>query len=156
MSQDMGMSKHLDIGKHPDIMELRERYDVASATPVAQAAEGLVLLAAFFLAASPWIVGFSALSAITIVDLIAGGALTVLAIALSATYGRLHGLAWLVPAIGVWTVVAPWSIVGGMNVTRVIWSNCFAGGAIVAVGLLLLVVGYLRAGRDGKARPPVA
>lgn len=156
MTQDTGMNKHTDIGKHtdiskhPDIMALRERYDVVSAAPAAQAAEGLVLLGAVYLAASPWIAGFNALSAITVVDLIAGGALAVLAIALSATYGRLHGLAWVVPAIGAWTIVAPWSMAGTMDVSRVIWSNCFAGGAIVAFGLALLAMGYLRAGRGGN------
>lgn len=141
------MAQHLDMGKHPDIVALRERYDVASATPLAQIVEGLAVLAAVFLAASPWIVGFHALSAITVNNLIAGGALTVLVIALSATYGRLHGLTWVVPAVGVWTIIAPWSMAGHMDVARTIWSNGFAGGSIVVLGLLLMVVGYRRARR---------
>lgn len=142
------MAQNLDIGRHPDIVALRERYDVASATPVAQIVAGFTLLAAVYLAASPWIVGFSALSAITVNNLITGGALTVLAIALSATYGRLHGLTWVIPAVGVWTIIAPWSMAGHMDVARTIWSNCFAGGTITVLGLLLMLVGYLRARRS--------
>lgn len=138
------MAQSMDIAKHPDIVALRERYDLASASVVAQVVEGLTLLAAFFLAASPWIVGFRTLSAITVTDLIAGGALTLVALGLSVTFGRLHGLAWLVPAIGVWTIIAPWSMAGAMDTARTIWSNAFAGGAIVVLGLSLMVIGYRR------------
>lgn len=144
----MVMAHDVDMSKHPDIVALRERYDVASATPVAQVTEGLTLLAAVFLAASPWIVGFYALTPITVSNLIAGGALILLTIALSAGYGRLHGLTWVVPAIGVWTIAAPWAMAGAMDVTRTIWSNCVAGGSIVVLGLALMLVGFLRARRS--------
>lgn len=143
-------AEHTDMARHPDIVALRERYDLASATPVAQVVEGLTLLAAVYLAASSWIVGFHGLTAITVNDLIIGGALAALAAGFSATYGRLHGLAWVVPAIGIWTIIAPWCIAGRMDVARVIWSNCFAGGVIVALGLLLMWVGMARTGKLGK------
>lgn len=136
------------MARHPDLIELRRRYDEASTVPVAAMAEGVALLAALFLAASPWIVGFSALSAITVNNLIAGGALALLAIALTGAYGRLHGLTWVVPAIGIWTIVAPWAIVGAMDTTRTIWSNAVSGGVIVACGLLMLVMGFFRARRS--------
>jgi hypothetical protein len=141
------MTEQAHMARHPDLLELRRRYDAASASPVAEGAAGLVLLSALFLAASPWIVGFSALTAITITNLIAGVALAVLVIALTSAYGRMHGLTFVVPAVGIWTIVAPWAIVGAMDVTRVIWSNCFAGGAIVVLGLVMLAVGFLRARR---------
>ncbi len=132
---------------HPDLIELRERYDMASARPVAEITEGLTLLAAAYLAASPWIVDFRALPTITVNNLIAGGILVVLAIGLSGAYGRLHGLTWVVPVIGCWTIVAPWLMAGAVDTTRTIWSNAFAGGAIVALGLLMTVFGMLRARR---------
>lgn len=138
---------HPDITKHPDIMALRERYDVASATRSRRSAEGLTLLAAFYLAASPWITGFHTLSAMAVNDLIAGAALTVVTIALSESYGRMHGFTWLVPTMGAWTILAPWVMAGHMDMTRTIWSNCLAGGSIMALGLSLLVIGYLCAGR---------
>jgi SPW repeat len=141
------MTEQANMATHPDLIELRRRYDVASASPIAEGAAGLALLGAVFLAASPWIVGFNALTAIAVSNLITGGALAVLVIALTAAYGRMHGLTFVVPAIGIWTLVAPWSIVGAMDTTRTIWSNACAGGAIVVFGLLMLVVGFLRARR---------
>ena len=141
------MTEQAHMARHPDLIELRKRYDAASASPVAEGVAGLTFLGALFLAASPWIVGFSALTAITVCNLIAGGALAVLVIALTAAYGRLHGLTFVVPAIGIWTVVAPWVIVGAMDTTRTIWSNAFAGGAIVVLGLVMLAVGLIRSRR---------
>jgi hypothetical protein len=141
------MAEQAYMARHPDLVELRRRYDAASASPVAEGVAGLTFLGALFLAASPWIVGFSALTAITVCNLIAGGALAVLVIALTAAYGRTHGLTFVVPLIGAWTLVAPWVIVGAMDTTRTIWSNAFAGGAIVVLGLVMLAVGFIRARR---------
>jgi hypothetical protein len=141
------MTEQAHMATHPDLIELRRRYDAASATPIAECAAGLALLGAVFLAASPWIVGFSALAAITVSNLITGVALVVLVIALAADYGRLHGLTFVVPAIGIWTILAPWVIAGAMDTTRTIWSNVSAGGVIVVFGLLMMAVGFLRARR---------
>lgn len=141
------MTEQAHMARHPDLIELRKRYDAASASPVAEGAAGFALLGAAFLAASPWIVGFSAMTAITITNLIAGVALAVLVLALVSSYGRLHGLTFVVPVLGIWTMIAPWAIAGGMNVTRTIFSNCFAGGAVLVLGLIMLAVGILRARR---------
>jgi hypothetical protein len=141
------MTEQAHMATHPDLIELRRRYDAASASPIAECAAGLAFLGAVFLAASPWIVGFSTLTAITVSNLITGGALAVLVIALAAAYGRLHGLTFVVPAIGIWTLVAPWVIAGTMDTTRTIWSDVCAGGAIVVFGLIMLAVGFLRARR---------
>ncbi len=138
------MAEHVEMARHPDLIELRERYDRAFATPTAGIVEGLTLLAAVFLAASPWIVGFQALTAITVTNLIAGGALLVLALMLSANSGRLHGLSWVVSAIGAWTIIAPWCIAGVMDTTRTIWTNAFTGGAIVVLGLAMTLIGVFR------------
>lgn len=146
------MAEQAEMARHPDIVELRKRYDVASSSPVAEAVAGLTLLGAAFLAASPWIVGFSGLTAIAITDLIAGGALAALVFTLTAAYGRFHGLTWVVVAIGAWTIVAPWAMAGAMDVTRTIWSNCFAGGAIVLLGLTMLVAGFFRTHRLVSAK----
>lgn len=141
------MTEHVQMSTHPDLIEMRRRYDAASASPIAEGAAGLALLGAIFLAASPWIVGFSALTAITVSNLITGGALVVLVLALTSAYGRMHGLTFVVPAIGIWTLIAPWVIVGAMDTTRTIWSNVCVGGAIVVFGLVMLAVGFLRARR---------
>lgn len=132
---------------HPDLIELRERYDMASARPIAMVTEGLTLLAAAFLAVSPWIVGFRTLPTITVNNLIAGGILVVLVLGLSAAYGRLHGLTWVVPVLGIWTIIAPWSMAGAVDTTRTIWTNVFTGGVIVLLGFLLTLFGVMRAKR---------
>ena len=46
--------------EHPDIMELRARYELAAAAPLAQFANGLIFLTGLYLAISPWVVGFNA------------------------------------------------------------------------------------------------
>jgi hypothetical protein len=135
---------------HPDLLELRRRYDAASASPVAEGAAGLAFLGAIFLAASPWIVGFSALTAITVTNVIAGVAVAALVIALMSAYGRTHGLTFVVPVVGIWTIVAPWLTVGAMDTTRTIWTNACAGGAIALFGLVMLAVGFLRARRPAR------
>lgn len=138
------MANTTDIARHPDIVALRERYEMASARPIAGVVEGLTFLAALFLAASPWIVGFRGLTEITVANLIAGGGLAFLALALSASYGRLHGVTWVVPALGAWTMVAPWATAGVMDTTRTIWNNELAGGSIVVLGLLMMLIGARR------------
>lgn len=142
------MTEQAHMARHPDLIELRRRYDAASASPVSEGAAGLALLGAIYLAASPWITGFNALTPITVSNLITGGALVALVLALTGAYGRMHGLTFVVPAVGIWTVVAPWAIVGAMDTTRTIWSNAFVGGAIVLFGLIMLVTGFLRARRS--------
>jgi len=49
--------------RHPDVMDLRARYERAAATPLAQFAGGLVFLTGLYLAISPWVAGFAGTSA---------------------------------------------------------------------------------------------
>lgn len=143
------MAEQADMATHPDIVAMRDRYDMASATPVAGVVEGLTLLAAIYLAASPWIAGFRGTAAISGSDLITGSALVLLAAGLSVTYGRLHSINWVVPVIGVWTIVAPWAVAGGAHTMRIIWSNAVAGGAVVVLGALMMFIGAARARKTG-------
>ena len=141
------MTEHAYMATHPDLIELRRRYDAASASPIAEAAAGFAFLGAVFLAVSPWIVGFSALTAIVVSNLITGVALAALILVLASAYGRVHGLTFVVPAIGIWAILAPWLTTGAMDTTRTIWSNACSGGAIVAFGLVMLAVGFFRSRR---------
>lgn len=73
------------IEEHPDLMALRADCERATARPAAQAVECLSLLAALYLAASPWIAGFSAtFRNLAINDLIVGLALAVFALGCGA------------------------------------------------------------------------
>lgn len=64
--------------QHPDIMELRARYELAAARPLAQLAAGLAFLTGLYLAISPWVVGFNAMRSIAVNDLITGIALALI------------------------------------------------------------------------------
>lgn len=120
---------------HPDLAELRTKYEVAAETPAAQIVDGLTLLAGLYLAMSPWIVGFNDLSALAGNNLISGVAVTLLALGLASAYGRTHGIAWVTPLIGVWTIIAPWVVAGDVSTTATVWSNVVIGIVVVIVGL---------------------
>ena len=100
--------------EHPDIMELRARYELAAAAPLAQFADGLIFLTGLYLAISPWVVGFNAsMRSLAVNDLITGVALALIGAGLASAYGRTHGMAWVAPIVGIWTIITPWVIRGG-------------------------------------------
>ncbi|MEV0595937.1 SPW repeat protein [Nonomuraea cavernae] len=129
------MTHNTDIRQHPDIMEMRARYEAAAANPTAQLTDGITLLAGIYLAVSPWIVGFNGLSNITVNNLITGLLVALLALGFSSAFGRTYGLAWVVPIVGVWTIISPWVISGPNNTTGVIVSNVVIGAIILLLGL---------------------
>ncbi|WP_307847153.1 SPW repeat protein [Streptomyces sp. F63] len=117
------------IAQHPDIMALQAQSERAVASPTAQAVEALSLLTGLFIAASPWIVGFSGLTALAVTNLIAGLAFVLLARGMGGdAYDRTHGMSWAMAGIGLWTVVAPWVVVGDVSTTRTLTTNIIAGG----------------------------
>lgn len=129
---------------HPDIAELREKYEVAAETPTAQVVDGLTLLAGLYLAMSPWIVGFTDLSTLTVNNLISGVAVSLLALGMASAYGRTHGIAWVTPVIGAWTIIAPWAVSGDVSTTATIVSNVVIGAVIVILGLGTMAPGLSR------------
>jgi hypothetical protein len=132
------------IDQHPDIIALRARSERATSTPMAQAVEGLSLLAGLYLAASPWIVGFNGFTTLTVNNLIGGIALTLLGIGLGSAYERTHGMSWAALGVGVWIVVAPWVVAGDVNTTSTITSNCVVGGVAALMALATAVLGVSR------------
>ncbi len=136
MSTSSGMSVTPDrsLETHPDIAELRARYDEFGEGPVPQLAEGLMVLAGLYAAASPWIVGFSGQTALTMCNVFAGLAISLLAVGHATTYGRTHGIAFVAPLLGIWLIASPWLVSGVDTTARVLWSN-------IAVGIVALVLG---------------
>jgi len=129
-------TERVSMEEHPDITELRARYDRAAETQVAQATSGLTLMAGLYVAMSPWIVGFSTTSSsLMINDLITGLAVTMLALGMASAYGRTHGIAWTVPLLGVWVIVAPWVINAVDTTTGMVLSNVIGGAVVVLLGL---------------------
>ncbi|WP_460848069.1 SPW repeat protein [Phytohabitans suffuscus] len=113
---------------------------------MAQAIEGLGFMAGLFLAISPWVLGFSDLPALAISNLVTGIALMVLALGFASAFERTHGVAWVAPLIGVWTILAPWLVEGPADTTTTIWNNVVVGGVCTLLGLVALPL-VLRRGR---------
>ncbi|MFI8105277.1 SPW repeat protein [Streptomyces sp. NPDC086023] len=131
------MTTHPSIEQHPDLAEMRSRFERATTTPRAQAIETLALLTGVYLAASPWIAGFNDLTALAVNNLICGVAYCLIMGGFGNAYERTHSMAWAAVAIGAWTVLAPWVVVGEMDTTRSIVSNCITGGVALLLGLAM-------------------
>lgn len=123
------------IDHHPDLLALREKYERAGHSMAVQGPLGLALLFALYTAMSPWIVGFAGSSDLAVIDLIAGIGAAVLALAFSTVLDRTHGIMWTLPAVGVWTIIAPWVHTGAGPDASMIWSNIVSGAAITVLGL---------------------
>jgi hypothetical protein len=132
-----------DIERHPDIADMRHRYDQIAETPIAQSADGLVFLSGLFLAMSPWVIGFTNYSAITMTNLFTGLAMAALAVGFVAAYGHLHGIAWVAPMLGAWAIVAPWVVDGETPETAALVSNVIVG-AIALLCALAMMSGSMR------------
>ncbi|WP_307624013.1 SPW repeat protein [Streptomyces sp. V3I7] len=137
---------------HPDIIAMRNRHEMAeraTSTPRAQAIEALAFLAGVYLAASPWIAGFSTVSTLAVNNLIVGIAYALLMSGgFGRAYERTHSMAWAACALGVWTIIAPWVVAGDVSTTRTIVNNVVVG----AIGLLLGVAASAAAGRPQTPR----
>ncbi|GAA2632388.1 SPW repeat protein [Dactylosporangium fulvum] len=138
-----------DLEAHPDIAELRARYDRAAETPTAFLADGALMLAGVWLAISPWVVGFAATQRnLAVNNLICGIAVSLLAIGFASAYGRTHGLAWVPVVLGIWAIISPWVVAGGGVTGGMLASNIVVGAITAALGLITMRLPGL-----GKSRP---
>jgi SPW repeat len=126
---------HASIDQHPDLLALRASYERAAESGTAQTTFGLILLGGLYAALSPWIVGFGATTNLALNDLIVGITVALLALGLGAALDRSHGVAWTLPLLGVWLIIAPW-VVNDVTVSvGTAWSNVVVGAVIVVLGL---------------------
>lgn len=132
------------IDRHPDIVAMRMKYEQASETSAAHIVNGLALLAGLFLAISPWVVGFQALAPLAVTNLLTGLVLVAIAFGLATAFGRLHGLAWVVPVVGAWTAITPWVVRGGVDTDPAIVTNVTVGVICFLLGAATLLVGRRR------------
>jgi small neutral amino acid transporter SnatA (MarC family) len=130
-----------DMERHPDIAELRARYDRAAETSMAHAADGLTFLSGLYLAISPWVVGFSGRTALSVNNLITGLAVALLAVGFASAYGRTHGVAWVAPLIGVWAIIAPWVVRGASPSTATVVNNVVTGAAVAVFAIVAAGIG---------------
>ncbi|MEU3167354.1 SPW repeat protein [Streptosporangium sp. NPDC006930] len=133
------MTRPASLEHHPDLIEMRERYERAGSSSVAQAIEGLGLLAGLYLAISPWVVGFNGLSRLSVSNLVTGIVVAALALAFASAYGRTYGVSWVAPVIGIWTIIAPW--ITGSATRGSIWNNVVTGIVILLLGLGAVAMG---------------
>lgn len=143
------------IEEHPDLLALRDGSERAATRSPAQIAECLSLLAGLYLAVSPWVVGFNTTAPqLTAINLITGAALVLVALGYGHAYERMHSMSWAAALIGVWTIIAPWCVVGGTFGTRAQVSNIIAGGVVVLMALATMGLGMMnnKAGRAGRGR----
>jgi hypothetical protein len=144
----------VSIDDHPEIAELRDRFDRVAETPTAKSVDGLALLSGLYLAISPWVVGFRPIAGdLASNNLICGIAVSLLALAFATAWGRTHGLSWVLPVIGAWTIVAPWVIRGGRVDGGMITNNVITGLVILALGLAITTMARTRRGPGGPGAP---
>lgn len=126
---------HSSIDHHPDLLALRANYDRVAESMSAHVTFGLALLTGLYVAASPWLVGFSATGSLATSDLIAGIAAAFLAYGFATTLDRAHGLTWTMPVLGVWVIASPWVLQGVALTAGMTWSNVVAGALLTLLGL---------------------
>jgi hypothetical protein len=126
---------HSSIDHHPDLLALRARYERVAESMSAHVTFGLALLTGLYVAASPWIVGFSATRSLATSDLIAGIAVAFLAYGFATTLDRVHGMTWTLPVLGVWVIVSTWILPDVVLTTGMTWSNVVAGALLTFLGL---------------------
>ncbi|WP_199572871.1 SPW repeat protein [Streptomyces murinus] len=133
-----------DMSTHPDVSEMRERYDRMLGGRDVALVDGPVFLLGLYCAASPWILHYTASQpALMTHNLIMGIAIGLLALGFTRAPERMYGLSWAMCALGVWMIIAPW-IVGSASDTGVIINN-------VVIGALALLLGIVCAATSAKA-----
>ncbi len=138
---------------HPDLAELRERYERANQSPGTGLASGLLLLAGLFLTLSPWVIQPLVAFGLAASNMIIGVAVALLAVGYARSFGHLHVIAWVTPIIGAWVIVSPWAIYRRSGIvpldvnalaplgTATWLSNVISGGVVVLAGIALMSFG---------------
>lgn len=125
---------------HPDIIEMRNRSELAAARPAAQMVEAFAVSAGLFLAVSSYIVGFNtSFSRLAVCNLVLGLAYALLMAGFGSAYERTHARAWAGTMIGLFTIIAPWVINGGAHVRATILTNVITGGVMTCLALAAVV-----------------
>ncbi|MCX3063068.1 SPW repeat protein [Streptomyces beihaiensis] len=131
-----------DITSHPDVTEMRDRYDRVLGGRDVPLVDGPVFLTGLYCAISPWVVHFNSTQpALTTVNLIVGISVGLLGLGFTVMPARMYGLSWGMCVMGVWLVIAPWVVSSGGGPDKgIIISNAIIGGLTCLLGLLCLGV----------------
>ncbi|MFJ2605571.1 SPW repeat protein [Streptomyces sp. NPDC091279] len=137
-----------DIGSHPDVPEMRERYARVQGGGNVALMAGPVFLLGLYCAVSPWILHYTfSQPALVPHNVIMGIAIGLLALGFATVTARMSGLSWALCAMGVWMIVSPW-IVGTSPDTGVVLNN-------IIIGALALILGAACAFASARGRHTV-
>jgi hypothetical protein len=121
---------------HPDVLEMRERYERMSASPPTVITDGLLVLAGLWLAISPWVVHFrDGAPNIAQSNLLVGLVVAAVGLSLSIAPRSMVRLSWATALIGVWVIVSPWAIQHSNVHLGEILTNVITGGVITLLGV---------------------
>ncbi|GGX75639.1 SPW repeat protein [Streptomyces minutiscleroticus] len=135
-----------DITGHPDVPEMRARYDRMLGGRDVTLLDGPVFLLGLYCAVSPWILHYtSSHPALATHNLIMGIAIGVLALGFASSPQRMYGLGGPLCAMGIWMIVAPW-IVGSHPDAGVIWNNIVIGALALVLGTAACAAAVMRSG----------
>jgi hypothetical protein len=135
-----------DISSHPDVSEMRARYDRVLGGRDVALVDGSVFLLGLYCAVSPWIVHYTTSQPNLVPhNLIIGIAIGLLALGFTRAPERMYGLSWACCALGVWMIVSPW-VVGDGPDAGVIWNN-------IIIGALAVILGMVCAATAAKSAP---
>ena len=143
------MSYHsTDMKTHPEVAEMRERFERTAFSGSAIALEGLILLAGVYAAISPWVVHFSGGAPFLAVNnLIVGITVGLIGLGLTLIPERMFRLAWVIAPLGVWLLISPWVVTATHGARAgIVWNNCWVGAVTAVLGLAAmgLTIGVTR------------
>ncbi|WP_344663269.1 SPW repeat protein [Catenulispora subtropica] len=148
MSTDLPTSME----RHPDIIEMRAKSELAALAPRSQVIEAFAVGAGLFLAISPWVVGFnSSFQRLAVCNLVLGLAYTLLMAGFGPVYERTHARAWAAALVGVFTIIAPWAVNGGAHVRATILTNVITGGVMTCLALATVAAATIRVTMRSRA-----
>ncbi|MET9132580.1 SPW repeat protein [Streptomyces antibioticus] len=125
-----------DMSTHPDVSEMRARYDRMLGGRDVALVDGPVFLLGLYCAVSPWILHYTTSQpALVTHNLIVGIAIGLLGLGFTAAPARMYGLSWAMCALGIWMIVAPW-IVGDSPDAGVVVNNIVIGALAICLGAL--------------------
>jgi hypothetical protein len=107
----------------------------------AQGTFGLTLLAAVYVAVSPWVVGFDDTRALAVNDFTVGIVCVALAFGFAMALDRSHGMTWTLPVLGAWFIASPWILHGVSPHGSMVWSNVIAGAVLTVLCLNAMYFG---------------
>ncbi|MEU1178715.1 SPW repeat protein [Streptomyces sp. NPDC005820] len=126
-----------DISTHPDVSEMRARYDavLGDGRDVAFV-DGPVFLLGLYCAVSPWVLHYTTSQPDLMThNLVVGIAIGLLGLGFTAAPARMYGLSWAMCALGIWMIIAPW-VVGSSPDAGVVVNNIIIGALAVLLGMM--------------------